>query len=98
MSGVRPKTSSAQSFQPGASFDNTSGVPTQLALFGRVLVNLEPEALAHWTKATPELEWKLDKGPEQSIKISSLLDDIARERAEREASATSGDEVDPVDA
>lgn len=42
------------------------------------------------TKATPELEWKLDKGPEKSVKISGLLDEIARERAERE----SGDETD----
>lgn len=47
------------------------------------------------TRATPELQWKLDKGPEQSVKISGLLDEIARERAEREgASEASGDEVE----
>jgi ribosome-binding factor A len=44
------------------------------------------------TRATPEIKWKLDKGPEQSIKITSLLDEIAREREEREAAA-SGDEL-----
>ncbi|RMG18233.1 MAG: 30S ribosome-binding factor RbfA [Planctomycetota bacterium] len=37
------------------------------------------------TRVTPQLEFVLDKGAEQSIKIGSLLDAIRREREEREA-------------
>ena len=52
-----------QSFRPGAHFDVESGAPVQFALFGRVLVNLKGGALAHWTRATPELvELQLEEG------------------------------------
>lgn len=37
------------------------------------------------TRTTPHLEFVLDKGAERSIEVSSLLTDLAAERAEREA-------------
>jgi ribosome-binding factor A len=36
------------------------------------------------TRVTPELRFELDRGAEQSVKISSLLDDLKKEREQRE--------------
>src|SRR5687768_5644187 len=37
------------------------------------------------TRVTPELSFVLDKSAQQSVKISTLLDDLKKEREEREA-------------
>ena len=50
------------------------------------------------TRVTPQLEFFQDKGAEQSVKISSLLDGIRREREAREAAQASADEADADEA
>jgi ribosome-binding factor A len=56
------------------------------------------------TRVTPALTFVLDKGVEQSVKISGLLDELRREREEREAAqapaedgADSSDDADGSD-
>ena len=37
------------------------------------------------TRTTPHLTWELDKGAQRSVEVSALLNELAEERAEREA-------------
>ena len=51
------------------------------------------------TRLTPELRFELDRGAEKSVQISSLLDDLRREREEREATqAEDGGDPDEAEA
>lgn len=57
------------------------------------------------TRVTPQLEFLQDKGAEQSVKIGSLLENIRREREERdgapedeEAAEAGADEASPAEA
>lgn len=46
------------------------------------------------TRVTPELRFELDRGAEKSIRISNLLDELAKERQTREGGEAAG----PADA
>jgi len=46
------------------------------------------------TRVTPELRFELDRGAEKSVKISGLLDELKKEREEREGAVAADDEAD----